>query len=414
MRIIRSERNAAALLLFFAVAGLVLANTAIGPDLLRYTNESHPFGWLGIDLSIRHWISDGLLAVFFFIVAVELKHEMVVGELSSAAKATLPALAAVGGIVVPAGVYLAITAGSGLAQGWPIPTATDIAFALGVLAVFGRGIPVPVRIFLLALAVLDDLVAIIIIATFFTAEVAFLPLGLAAISCVAFWYLSWLIRPEGSWGIVGRPQWPIIVGMIVLGMLTWYLTLQSGVHATVAGVALGLAMNRWPGSAAAHALQPFSNGIVLPLFAFSAAMVVIPQVSLSELSPAFWGILIALPVGKMIGITAAGILGSAIARWRGSSQALTVRNVIMVSALGGIGFTVSLLMNELAFGREHEVVDEGTLAVLLGSGVSMVIAAVIVSIESRHYLRIAAQERAAETDALAGAEALEPDQPSGQ
>ncbi len=399
MRIIRSERYAAALLLGSAVAGLIIANTVLGPDLLRFAGETHPLGWLGIDLSIRHWISDGLLAIFFFIVAIELKHELVVGELSSAAKATLPAIAALGGVVVPAGVYLLVTTGSGLAQGWPIPTATDIAFALGVLAVFGKGIPSPVRIFLLALAVLDDLVAIIIIATFFTDNVAFLPLGLAAIGCAVFWYLSWLIRPEGTWGIVGRPQWPLVAAMIVVGILTWYFTLQSGVHATIAGVALGLAMNRWPGSAAAHALQPFSNGVVLPLFAFSAAMVAIPQVRMSELSPAFWGILIALPVGKLIGITAAGALGAAVAKWRGSSQALTVRNIVMVACLGGIGFTVSLLMNELAFGREHEVIDEGTLAVLLGSGISMVIAAVVVSIESRRYLRI---EAAAQAETAAG------------
>lgn len=396
MSLIRSERHAAALLLLSAIVGLVLANTVLGPDLLRFSEETHPLGWLGIDLSIRHWISDGLLAIFFFIVAIELKHELVVGELSSAAKAILPAVAAFGGVAIPAVVYLLVTWGSGLAQGWPIPTATDIAFALGVLAVFGRGIPGRVRIFLLALAVLDDLVAIIIIATFFTAEVAFLPLGLAAIGCVAFWLLSWVMRPQGGWSILGRPKWPIIAAMTVVWLLTWYFTLQSGVHATIAGVALGLVMTRWPGSVTAHVLQPFSNGIVLPLFAFSAAMVAIPQVRLSELSPAFWGILIALPVGKLIGITAAGMLGAAIAKWRGSSQALTVRNIIMVSSLGGIGFTVSLLMNELAFGRDHEVVDEGTLAVLLGSGISMVIAAIVVSVESRRYRRIATEEQAAQ------------------
>ena len=184
MSIIRSERTAAGLLLGAAALGLLLANTAAGPALVDLQHAHLGFG--PVDLSVGHWISDGLLAIFFFIVAVELKHELVAGELNSFAKAIHPAIAAVAGVAVPALVYLAFSAGSGLEAGWPIPTATDIAFALGVLAVFGRGLPNRLRVFLLALAVLDDLIAILIIAVFFTTDPNILELVLAAVTVTAF------------------------------------------------------------------------------------------------------------------------------------------------------------------------------------------------------------------------------------
>ena len=165
-------------------------------------------------------------------------------------------------------IYLAFTAGSDLSKGWPIPTATDIAFALGVLAVFGRGLPNRLRVFLLALAVLDDLIAILIIAIFFTADPDLLSLGLAVITVAAFGILSRLLR--------GRMRWPIGVLMVLVACLTWWLVWDSGVHATIAGVALGLVMARNPAGRVAHVLEPWSNGLILPLFAFSAALVVIP------------------------------------------------------------------------------------------------------------------------------------------
>ncbi|MDF2441990.1 MAG: Na+:H+ antiporter, NhaA family, partial [Subtercola sp.] len=189
MSILRSERNSAALLLIAAAAALVLANTAAGPALLAAKAAHLGFPAIGLDLSLGHWISDGLLAIFFFIVAVELKHELVHGSLNSPAKAIVPAIAALGGVVVPAGVFLLVTVGSGGAEfsdGWPIPTATDIAFALGVLAIFGRALPTKVRVFLLALAVLDDLVAILIIAVFFTSTLNLPALGAAAVGVVVF------------------------------------------------------------------------------------------------------------------------------------------------------------------------------------------------------------------------------------
>jgi len=376
--LIRSERSAAALLLGAAVLGLIFANTALGPNLIALQHAELAIPSIGLDLSVGHWISDGLLAIFFFIVAVELKHELVAGELNSVRKAVHPAIAAIGGVVVPALVYLAITRGSGYEQGWPVPTATDIAFALGVLAVFGRGLPNRLRVFLLALAVLDDLIAIVIIAVFFTTNPNLGMLGLAAVSAIAFGLLSRMLR--------GRMRVPLGVVMLLLAVLTWVLVYRSGVHATIAGVVLGLIMARTPARRVTHALEPWSNGLILPVFAFSAALVAIPQVSVGRLAVPFWGILIALPVGKLIGITLGGWLGSFIGR-RGQQPKISLRALVVISSLGGIGFTVSLLMNELAFRDSQEVVDEGTLAVLLGSGVSIVLAGILVSALARRYRR---------------------------
>jgi len=390
MTFIRSERYAAVFLLIAGVLGLIVANLSVGPALIEAANVHLQTGLFGLDLSAKHWISDGLLAVFFFLIAIELKRELVIGDLNSFGKAALPALAALGGVVVPAGVYLLLTRGSGLAAGWPVPTATDIAFALGVLAVFGRGIPTRVRVFLLALAVLDDLVAILIIAFFFTSDPQLQYIGFAAITATLFGLTSRLLKPRSPWVLGRRAVWPVIVILTLLGIATWYFTYLSGVHATIAGVILGLVMARVPGGRTHHVLEPYSNAVILPLFAFSAALVAIPQVSLAELSPAFWGILVALPVGKLIGITLAGALGSLISRRpSGSKAGLKLADIVMVACLGGIGFTVSLLMGALAFAGNREVVDEATLAVLLGSGVAIVLSAVVVSVRARQYRRAA-------------------------
>lgn len=374
MSIIRSERTAAGLLLGAAALGLLLANTAAGPALLDLQHTKIGFG--SVTMSVGHWISDGLLAVFFFIVAVELKHELVAGELNSVKKAVHPAIAAVAGVIVPALVYLAFTAGSGLEQGWPIPTATDIAFALGVLAVFGRGLPNRLRVFLLALAVLDDLIAIIIIAVFFTTDPNILELVLAAVAVAAFGLLSRLLK--------GRMRLPIGVLMVLVACLAWWLVWDSGVHATIAGVALGLVMARRPAGRVTHVLEPWSNGLILPLFAFSAALVAIPQVSPAQLQPSFWGILVALPVGKVIGITLGGWLGS-FTRSKEERAKIPLFGLVTIGVLGGIGFTVSLLMNELAFAGSDLVRSEGTLAVLLGSAVSIVGAGICVTLLARRY-----------------------------
>ncbi|WP_213814671.1 Na+/H+ antiporter NhaA [Glaciihabitans sp. dw_435] len=374
MSIFRSERFAAILLVAAAAAGLVLANTAVGPDLLGFVDLHLGIPGLGFDLTLRHWVTDGLLAVFFFIAAIELKHELTHGELNSVGKALVPAMAAVGGVVAPALVYLVVTRDPALSMGWPIPTATDIAFALGVLAIVGRGLPSRVRALLLALAVIDDLIAIVIIAFFFTDGLKPLPLVGAVVVIAAFAVLS-RRATIGPW---------VITGLVALGVLAWALVYLSGVHSTIAGVSLGLVMAARPAGRARHGLEPFSNGIILPVFAFVAALVPLPSVGITNLSPAFWAIVIALPVGKLIGITGGAALA---ARFTRGTPALPLADLVAIAGLGGIGFTVSLLMNELAWGENVTLANEGTLAVITGSLIAAVVGAALIGARARHYRR---------------------------
>ena len=377
MALLRSARFPAIILLSAAVLALIVANSPIGPAV-----EGIKDSYVGIpglfEMSVGHWVQDGLLAIFFFIVAVELQYELTNGELNSARKALQPAIAAAGGVIVPIGVFLLFAAGSDASNGWPIPTATDIAFALGVLAVFGKGLPSGIRIFLLALAILDDIVGIVFIAVLFTNDVNIGLLALAALTVVVFGFLSRQLD--------GRARVPVSILLVIVGIATWVLVYLSGVHATIAGVALGLAMAQQPALRTRHALEPWVNGIVLPLFAFSAALVAIPMVSPAQLSPAFWGILVALPVGKIIGIAAAGWVSLRIGN-RGATPHLSLMDLIAAGALGGIGFTVSLLLSELAFAGDKLIRDEATLGVLGGSVISIVLAALFVAQRARHYRR---------------------------
>ena len=391
--LLRSERAGAGILLGAAILGLVLANLPTGPGLLAIKNHHLDLPAIGLNLSVGHWVSDGLLALFFFVVAVDLKHELLRGQLNNVKKAIVPGIAAIGGVVVPALVFALVTLGSGYGSGWPIPTATDIAFALGVLAVFGSHLPGRIRVFLLALAVLDDLVAILIIAVFFTHGSSLLFLGLGVVAVAATFAAGRLLgRHKGAAGAM------VVVLVVVLAVVSWYLVYRSGVHATIAAVAVGLVLPLGPARKAVHSLEPFVNGLVLPIFAFAAAAVAVPSVGVSPLSPVFWAIVVALPLGKLIGITVAGGVASRVFRdpdpaRRG--QILSFMELVTVAMLGGIGFTVSLLMNELAFTARPEIVDEGTLAVLIGSGISIVIAAVLVTALKRAEARRIPSKRAA-------------------
>jgi NhaA family Na+:H+ antiporter len=378
MQLLRSERFSALLLVAAAIAGLLLANSAWG-DIARSVEALH-LGFGALDLSLGHWIKDGLLAIFFFIAAIELRHELRHGELDTAGKALIPTAAAVGGVVVPAILFLLIVRDGDLAQGWPIPTATDIAFALGVLAIVGRALPPRFRALLLALAVIDDLIAILIIAAFFTRDLQPLPLLAALPIVLLFGWLSYRMRRGGAWWVL-----PLL---IVLGVAAWVLVFLSGVHPTIAGVALGLVMADSAGGRSRHAIEPWSNAVILPLFALVAALVPIPQASPAELSPAFWGVLIGMPVGKVLGITAGALVAIALAGRRNRQSRMPLPDIVAIAALGGIGFTVSLLMNELAFETQPEVADEVTLAVLLASIVAAIVGGALTAVRNRHYARL--------------------------
>jgi NhaA family Na+:H+ antiporter len=379
MAFFRSERVAALLLVVAAALGVALANSPLGGALFVARDTHLDIPALGLELSAGHWITDGLLAIFFLLAAIELRHELTHGELDSPRKALVPAVAAVGGVLAPALVYLAFVHDPALVNGWPIPTATDIAFALGVLALVGRGLPSRVRALLLALAVIDDLIAILLIAIFFTTQLHPIPLLIAVPVVALFWFVSSRMR--------GRAAPWLVAAMIVLGITAWVLVHLSGIHSTIAGVALGLVMAPGVAGTARHALEPWSNGLILPLFAFVSALVLIPAVGITGLSPVFWGIAVALPVGKLIGITAGALIASRLVPRAQRSAAVPVGDVLVVATLGGIGFTVSLLMNELAFRTHPEIASEGVLAVLLGSIVAALIGVIVTGVRARQHRR---------------------------
>ncbi|MDJ1113371.1 Na+/H+ antiporter NhaA [Microbacterium dauci] len=377
MALLRSARFPALLLLIAAALGLILANSPVADA--AFAAKGAYVGIPGVfTLSVGHWIADGLLAVFFFVAAVELQYELTNGQLNSPRKALQPIIAAAGGVLIPIAVYVAIAGSGETAAGWPIPTATDIAFALGVLAVFGKGLPSGLRVFLLALAILDDIVGILFIAVLFTSDVDLLMLGAAVVLLVVFRLLSAQLGGRGSRAIA--------VLMVVVAAAVWFFVHESGVHATIAGVALGLVMHQQPALRTRHALEPWVNAIVLPVFALAASLVAIPQVSPTDLSPAFWGVAVALPLGKIVGISLAGWLSMFL-----GGTKLPFGDVLAAGALGGIGFTVSLLMSELAFSDDAATRDQATLGVLAGSAISLLLAAGLVSWRSWHYRRLAPQ-----------------------
>jgi NhaA family Na+:H+ antiporter len=370
VRFITSDRGSAALLLAAALLALVLAATPVGPPLLALRNLHLPLDGTGLHLTADHLISDGLLAVFFLLVAIELRHELTHGDLAHPAAAVVPAIAALGGVAVPAGLYLLIAGGTA-PGGWPVPTATDIAFALGLLALLGRGLPNRVRSFLLALAILDDLVAILLIAIVLPGSVQPLLLLIAAVPLVAFAVVARIVRP------------PVLRAVLlwVLGLVVWYLTALSGLHATLAGVALGLVLPAATGATADRLLQPISRGVILPLFAFSASLIRLEEVDAAAFGAVFAAIAVALPAGKLAGIVAGGLLGRVLFGRR-APDPLQTHELVVVGLVGGVGFTVSLLMGQLAFSGAGTRTS-ATLGVLVGSAIAILLSAIGVPLIAR-------------------------------
>jgi NhaA family Na+:H+ antiporter len=295
-----------------AIAALIIANSPLGPQyetLLRTTGEVR-IGSIGLSKTVDHWINDGLMAVFFLLVGLEIKREALEGPLSSAKQAALPVIAAFGGFVTPAAIFAAVNWGDAHAlRGWAIPAATDIAFALGVCAMLGRKVPASLKIFLMALAIIDDLMAIIVIAIFYTADLSVLALALGGLGVAALAVLNLLD--------VRRPSFYLIAGLF-----TWVCVLKSGVHATLAGVAVGLAMplTRHDGHSlledTEHALRPWVIFAIVPIFAFANAGVSLHGLTLSKLAePIPLGIIAGLFIGKQLGVFVASLLAISWA-WR--------------------------------------------------------------------------------------------------
>ncbi|MET9667473.1 Na+/H+ antiporter NhaA [Streptomyces sp. NPDC006475] len=386
---LRAETVGGVLLLVAAVAALIWANTPVG-DSYEAVRDFHlgPAS-LGLDLSVQHWAADGLLAIFFFVAGIELKRELVAGELRDPRAAALPVIAALCGMAAPAAVYLIVTTSAGgSTDGWAVPTATDIAFALAVLAVIGTSLPSALRAFLLTLAVVDDLFAILIIAIFFTSDLDFAALGGAVLGLAVFW----LLLKKGVRG------WYVYVP---LALVIWGLMYNSGVHATIAGVAMGLMLRCTrregeeysPGEHIEHIVRPLSAGLAVPLFALFAAGVSVSGGSLTEVftRPETLGVVLGLVVGKSLGIFGGTWLAARFTRAELNDD-LAWPDVFAVAALAGIGFTVSLLIGELAFADDPVLADEVKAAVLVGSLIAAVLAGVLLKLRVRRYQELYEEE----------------------
>ncbi len=330
-------------------------------------------------LDLEHWAADGLLTIFFFVAGLELKRELTVGSLSRPAEALVPIVAAFCGMLVPALIYLVVnlTMPAGRPEGWAMPMATDIAFALAILAVVGSALPTSLRAFLLTLAIVDDLGAIAVIATVFTADLSLLWLLAAGAGMVLWALLQW--RRISGWYLY-----------VPLGLLCWWCVLQSGVHATIAGVAVGLLtrssrtdggalIDRWE-----HLWRPVSAGFAVPVFALLVAGISVAPASLARLAtePVALGIIAGLVLGKTIGVFGGSYLTARFTRAELAPD-LRWREVAAVSVLAGVGFTVSLLIAELAFEGSPQLQADAKTAVLVASLLAAVVGAALLRRRNR-------------------------------
>lgn len=406
--ILRKETVGGILLIIAAALALIWANSPFSDSYFALRDFEFGYEPWHLKLSVGHWASDGLLAIFFFLVGLELKREFVAGDLRNPARAIVPVAAAAGGVIVPALVYVAVNITSPeTLRGWAIPTATDIAFAVAVLAVISSHLPSALRIFLLTLAVVDDLIAIAIIAFFYTEEVEFTFLLLTLIPLAVFAFLAQ--KNPKFFGKKTPAAWFIL---LPIGFITWALMHASGVHATVAGVLLGFmipvlrkgkggksvqpTLNK-PGLAETfeHRFRPLSAGIAVPIFAFFSAGVAIGGVDglISAFSdPVTVGIVLGLVLGKPI-----GILLTTFALTKTTKATLDPDlkwvDLLGVGMLAGVGFTVSLLVNDLSFAQGSEQNDHAKVAILVASLTAALLATVLLRSRNKRYRRIEEAEK---------------------
>ena len=377
VRFINHEATAGLILVVAAALALIVTNAGFAAQYENFLAlpVSVRIGSVGLDKTLIHWINDGLMAVFFFLVGLEIKREVLQGNLSSREQIVLPAIAAFGGMVAPALIYAYFNWGTASIGGWAIPAATDIAFALGALALIGSRVPLSLKVFLLTLATLDDLGAILIIAIFYTSDLSLIGLGLAgaAFACLV---------------ILNRMKVDRTAPYIFFGIAMWVFVLKSGVHATLAGVALAMAVPllRKDGSNFIHALEeglhPYVKFLILPLFAFANAGIPLEGFSLATLSlPLPLGITAGLVLGKPLGIilTVGCCVSLGIAKL---PERATWAHMIGVGCLAGIGFTMSLFIGTLAFDAPAQI-DAVRVGVIAGSIVSTVLGLMILWSGSR-------------------------------
>ncbi len=367
-RFFRHEAAGGILLMASALLALIVANSPLSGayhDLLSRRLEVL-FDGAGLSKPLILWINDGLMAVFFFLIGLELKREMLEGKLKNPRDVVLPGVAALGGMAVPALVYLALNGGNPVTVGgWAIPAATDIAFALGVLALAGRSVPPSLKVFLLTLAILDDLGAIIIIALFYTAELKTDYLAMALLPLAALWGLN-------------RRGTHRVAPIVLLGVVLWVLVLKSGVHATLAGVATAFFVplkdrhGKSPLHAVEHGLSPYVLYLIVPVFAFANAGVVLKGLTWGDVfSPLTLGIALGLIAGKQAGVFGATwlMVRSGLAPMPAGADWMQVYGI---ACLAGIGFTMSLFIGSLSF-ADAALMNEVRVGVLAASAISAVL-----------------------------------------
>ncbi len=409
-RFLDTEASSGAVLLVATIAALVWANSpwSAAYDSLWHTKAGFSIGSLDITEDLRHWVNDGLMTLFFLVVGLEIKRELVSGELNDFRKAAVPVVAAIGGMVIPAAIYLVFNGGEASSQGWGIPMATDIAFAVAVLALVGSSLPSGLRVFLLSLAIVDDIGAILVIALFYTAEIS----------------MSWLAVAGTGLGIVlvlraMKVWWTPIYA--VVGIVVWLATFESGIHATIAGVTLGLLAPAKPADEGGASdvfeeaqkfadepsaaeirslsiqaqetvsvaervgtlLHPYTSFLVIPLFAFANAGLVLEADTFGDAlsSPVALGVVLGLVVGKLVGVSLFSWL--AVRSGLGSlPEGATWSQMAGVASLAGIGFTVSLFISGLAF-EDPTFVDQSKLGILVGSIMAAVLGTILIRASSR-------------------------------
>lgn len=356
--LLKDEAISGKLLLAAAILAIIAVNSPLRQlyEQLWHIQLSFGLGNYIITEDLRHWVNDGLMAIFFLVVGLEIKREFVKGELRRPGAAILPVAAAIGGMLVPALIYLIYNLGSGTAQGWAIPVATDIAFAVGVVALIGQRIPSSLRIFLLTLAIVDDLLAIIIIAAFYSGNLQVLPLLIAIGLCLSLIVMR-KIRPNG------------VTPYVLLGIVLWIAVKESGIHATIAGAIIGflapIKSSHLPPIAERieRSMIPLSTLVIVPLFAFANAGIVFSGLHVtSETLPITLGVIFGLVFGKLFGILGAAFIFTKLKITR-LPEGANWQHVIGISLLGGIGFTVSIFITELAF------IDNPTYILAAKSGV---------------------------------------------
>nr|WP_214460467.1 Na+/H+ antiporter NhaA [Flavihumibacter fluvii] len=356
---IKDSRAVGITLLACTLVSLLLANSSWSADYLELVEKEIQFP-VGLQLphTLLHWINDGLMALFFFLVGMEIKRELLIGELSSIKKASLPIAAAIGGMLMPALIYSLFNYNTPYHSGWGIPMATDIAFSLGVASLLGSRVPVSLKIFLMALAIIDDLGAILVIAVFYGGAIQWV--YLLAASGVVLLLLTLNKFKLHTW-------WVTILG----GLLLWYCIFNSGIHATIAGVVIAFLVPLDRLNHYEHSLHDIVNFIILPLFALANTAIIIPGNLLESLTSSLsWGVLAGLVIGKPLGITLFSWATIKLG-WGDQPAGTSIMQLLGIGALAGIGFTMSIFITMLAFtDAEHQ--DIAKLAILIGAVISII------------------------------------------